>query len=76
LHLADVYAGGEHVALSNFARRLGMIELAQSRAERHKNAAGHYHVVALAPADDAMEDGSNSMAARTRELVMATRVVM
>src|SRR6516165_12811658 len=26
--------------------------------------------------DDAMEDGSNSMAVRTRELVMATRVVM
>ena len=26
--------------------------------------------------DDAMEDGSNSMAARKRELVMATRVVM
>src|SRR6516162_10574165 len=27
-------------------------------------------------ADDAMEDGSNSMAARTRELVKAIRVVM
>src|SRR3974377_235438 len=27
-------------------------------------------------ADDAMEDGSNSMAARKRELVIATRVVM
>src|SRR6516165_691435 len=27
-------------------------------------------------ADDAMEDGSSSMAARTRELVIATRMVM
>src|SRR6516164_5053827 len=50
-HLADVYAV---VSMSlcpiDFASRLGMIELAQSRAERHKNVDGHLHVVALAGA--------------------------